>query len=154
MKIYIWIATLFIALLSLSVQAQKSDRNDDKFRTHKVAFITTRLELTVEESEKFWPIFNEMETKMHQLRKERKQNFHHDWESLSDAELIKKMQNHFDLEQKELDLKIEYHEKFLAVLGPKKLAKLYKAEHEFRRELLHQLRSEKEGAERKPPHHR
>ncbi len=35
----------------------------DKFRADKVAFLTTRMDLTPAEAEKFWPVYNEFDSK-------------------------------------------------------------------------------------------
>lgn len=67
-------------------------------------------------------------------------------ENVSEGDLDKMMTQRFANEQKELDLKIEYHEKFKDVLDIEQVAALYKAEHDFRRQLFERMRrGQKEG---------
>ncbi|UZD23242.1 hypothetical protein PBT90_07555 [Algoriphagus halophytocola] len=50
----------FFLILAGSSQAQRDDDRYDreKLESARVAFITTRLDLTPEQAEKFWPIYN------------------------------------------------------------------------------------------------
>lgn len=141
---------LFFSCLTNTLSGQVSMVKQDKIKSQKVAFITTRLNLTSEESAQFWPIYNQFETDMRELRLERREELHMDLETLPDDELKQKMVERFDLEQKELDTKKKYHHQFLKVLEPQKVAQLYQAEHEFRRELLKQLDKQR-PENRRPP---
>lgn len=141
---------LFFSCLTNTLSGQVSMVKQDKIKSQKVAFITTRLNLTPEESAQFWPIYNQFETDMRELRLERREELHMDLETLPDDELKQKMVERFDLEQKELDTKKKYHQQFLKVLEPQKVAQLYQAEHEFRRELLKQLDKQR-PENRRPP---
>ena len=53
--------------------------------------------------------------------------------------------NHLVIEQKELDIKEAYHTKFKAILPIQKVAKIYRAEHSFKRDLLKKMRVKKGG---------
>lgn len=136
-KILSTFGILFLAMGMFTAQDQKESKEDkaEKRKAEKIAFITTKLELTPQEAEKFWPIYNEFENKMSELHKERRQNKPKKKVSdMTDKEVEDLLQSHFTFEQKELDLKKEYHEKFKAVLPIKKVAKLYHLEMEFRRQ--------------------
>ena len=58
-----------IAALILSVTAfaipphNQGGKNDwrEKIKAEKVAFLTTRMDLTPQEAEKFWPVYNQLE---------------------------------------------------------------------------------------------
>ena len=67
MKQIILLLTLGVFLIAqTSVVAQKSDNHKkrwEKYKTEKVAFLTTNLDLTPQEAQKFWPVYNEMENK-------------------------------------------------------------------------------------------
>ena len=61
---------LLILLIAISVQGIAQGRkhaNYNKFKTEKVAFITTQIDLTVEEAQAFWPIYNEYDKKINDL---------------------------------------------------------------------------------------
>ena len=107
----------------------------------KVEFITTKLELTPEEAEKFWPLYNEFESKLKALEKKRrmvlKENYN---KELTDDEVNELIQMNFDTDQQILSLRRQYDVKFKKVLSVQKVGKLYVAEKEFRHELLRKMK--------------
>ena len=132
--------TLFF--LSTASYAQNKKEN---LKAKKRAFITQKLNLSVEESEKFWPIYNEYETKKNTINRERKQNRKElkNSENLSDAEVAKLIDKRFDVKQKDLNLEKEYNTKFQSVLPAKKVVKLQRAEEQFKKEVLKALENKK-----------
>ncbi len=134
-----------IALLtSFSVVSQESKA--DKVEAMKVGFITNKLELTAKEAQTFWPLYNEYNSKLEKLRKTKKSDFDelkNKGENLTDKELESFMNEIFATKQKELDLQKEYYEKYAKVLSVKKVALLYQAENQFKRELLRKIKEKK-----------
>lgn len=143
----------FISLVGISYSQPmgpppkgKGDRQQEKkenIEAMKIAFLTNKLDLTPEEAQIFWPVYNQYNDKLQELRKKRrldereaKKNF----EDLSDKELEQAMDNDLAFRQKELDLQKEYNVKFKAVLPIKKVSKLYAAEEQFKRVLLDKLK--------------
>jgi Skp family chaperone for outer membrane proteins len=118
--------------------AQKNDNDDDRwerYRNEKVAFFTTNLDLTTEEAQKFWPVYNELEKELfdfQQKRHELEDKVRNVDENLSNKELIKLTHEHVALGKTEAEVRERYNEKFLEILPPLKVIKLYKAEYEFR----------------------
>ena len=56
----------------------KGDRQNDKrenIEAMKIGFITKKLDLTPEEAQKFWPVYNQYNDKMKDLRKKRKLDY-------------------------------------------------------------------------------
>ncbi|MBC8265901.1 MAG: hypothetical protein H8E84_02955 [Flavobacteriales bacterium] len=133
--------TILIAMLCpLFLFSQNiSDKKREKIEAQKVAFITTQLELTTKEAQVFWPLYNEFSDVMKSLHDEKKQN-RKDIKQMSDAEIAEMLNNNFIIEQKELDTKKEYNLKFQKILPTKKVATLYHAEMQFKRELLKKIR--------------
>ena len=123
--------------------AQKRQPNEDIVKAHKVGFITTQLALTADEAAQFWPVYNAFEDQMGNLRAKRRSSLKVDFESLSEKELKQLMIKRFDLESEELEIKKTYHNKFLEVLPTQKVAQLYHAEHEFRKELVRRLQHDR-----------
>jgi len=128
--------------------------NKEKIKAMKVAFITEKLNLTPEEAQKFWPIYNEFDAKMETLHKDlrktrgKKVNI----DEMSDADIEKMIAKNMSLRQKEIDLQKEYHQKFKAVLSIKKVAKLYKSEEDFKRDLLRKLKNHRPKQVGAPQH--
>ena len=65
-------------------------------------------------------------------------------DDMSDADTEKLIMAQMDKESRELDLRKEYYQKLKKVISVKKIAKLYKAERDFRGELLKQLQEVKQ----------
>ncbi|MBK6283179.1 MAG: sensor of ECF-type sigma factor [Draconibacterium sp.] len=144
------ILTFFIVLMSFAVYAQDKDSHEarmEKYRAEKVSFLTTKLDLTPAEAEKFWPIYNQMDRERWEAQKCRRDlenKVSEAEESLSDNEIIKLTREFSGSMQKEGTLMTSYNEKLLKVLPPKKVLKLYKAENEFRMSMIRKYRDNKD----------
>jgi len=117
--------------------------NRGKVEAQRVAFITQELNLTPEEAQVFWPVYNEYDAKRHELMKSFKDanNMHKtEIENLSEKEADQMLDNQIIEAQKLLDLRKEYHGKFKSVLPAKKVLELYDAEREFQKMLIDRLR--------------
>jgi hypothetical protein len=55
------IILLVVLIIHLSAFAQKPRMDGDKIKQLRIAFISEELELTTEEGQAFWPIFNDYE---------------------------------------------------------------------------------------------
>lgn len=133
---------------AINAQEKRQERNA-RIESMRAAYITERLELTVEESQMFWPIFNEYEAKRKKIQK----NFSHkkDIESMTDAEAEVFLTQSFVKDQDILDLKRTYFEKFKTVIPIKKIVQLPRIEKRFRQELLKRMRHGRDGEGR---HHK
>ena len=121
---------------------QMRDKVEEKVKIQRIAFITQRLSLTETEAQQFWPVFNEFTEKLQQIRKKQKPD--KPFDELSDADVEKMIAGQFDQDTREIDLKKEYFQKLKKVISVKKIAKLYKAEKDFRGELVKQLQEMRE----------
>ena len=61
---------ILILLISFSGFAQRGGEIQEKIKAQKIAFITDKLELTSEEAQQFWPIYNEFEAKVEKIKSE------------------------------------------------------------------------------------
>ncbi len=126
----------------------------EKMKAHKIAYITTELDLSTKDAEKFWPIYNEMEDKRMEIMEERKNAMKamkakKEEGTLKDADIEKSIQLNFEMEQKELDLKKSYHKQFKEVLTMEQVGQLYMAERKFHKELMKRLSHEEHKGEKK-----
>ncbi|MFM2269516.1 MAG: hypothetical protein RL757_2957 [Bacteroidota bacterium] len=108
----------------------KRDRLRERIRAQHAAFITQRLELTEGEAVLFWPIFNEFEAKMQAARKAAKPSM--EIEKMTDAEAEKAMNTDLDRQIREIELKREYIQKLKKAVSVHKIAKLHRAERDFK----------------------
>lgn len=122
----------------LKAQPEVPPSRDD-MEARRVGFLTTMLQLTPQEAQNFWPVYNKFQNEMEALRKDRaeelmsaKMNFN----DYTDDQVNKLIDNEFDSRQKELDLARRYNVEFKKILPVKKVAKLYRAEQQFKISLL------------------
>lgn len=143
-NLYAIVMLVFALTGFLSAQApaggdKPTQSGAERVQALKVAYITKALNLTTEEAEKFWPIYNEYQDKREVVRKQLKENrekVRENAETLTPEELMKLADEEMTLRQQDLDLQKEMHEKLKKVLPAKKLAQLYVAEEDFKKELL------------------
>lgn len=129
-----------ISLFSLSAFAQPNKGNIEALR---VAHITREVGLSPQESQKFWPVYNQYQGELENLRKERKNTISQakqNRSNLSDADYANLVDNEMNFKSKELEIDKKYNERFKVILPIEKVAKLYKAQESFKRELVRQLR--------------
>lgn len=150
MKKLILIATILVFTISLAIAQSGEKEKSDKLRSVKVAFITEKLDLSVSEAEAFWPLYNEFDNAMRETRKTMKAKHggreKTNIENITEEEAKQILADRLKHEEEVMNLKKTYTEKFLAVLPATKVVKLFKAEEDFKRELLRSMRDR--GGER------
>ncbi len=147
------IMTIF-TVSAVSIAQSKDHRRvtREEMDAKKVAFLSTELNLTTAEAKLFWPEYNAYDNKMHKIHKEirmlkkKLKNF----EKLTIEEAYQTTESVIKLEGKKTGLRKEYLEKFSKILGKKKGAKVFYAEHKFKRELLRKIKNG-EGTMPPPP---
>jgi hypothetical protein len=149
------LALVLISSTALAQPPQGGPKSKkEKIEQLKIAFITKELDLSKEEAEKFWPVYNEMADELKEEKKSRRtlsKDLKENYEALSEADVKKKTLDILDSEIKEAELKKEYTEKIADIIGFKKATKLLSLEQRFKRELLNKLNeSQKPPQGRKP----
>jgi len=120
MKKYLLIILAVFGSYSFTMAQNGNGR--EKVQALKVAFITQKLHLTTAEAEKFWPVYNQYDNEIMQLRA-----------SSRSGDVL-------DNEQKLLDIRKKYKSSFEKILGPQRLNDLYNAERDFRNVLIQRLK--------------
>jgi len=135
-------------------EVDKPHPKKEKIKAMKIAFITEKLDLTSDEAQKFWPVYNQYDDQKEVIFKEKREmrKAQKEASELSDGEIEQKILTHFELEQKQLDLEKAYYSKFKAVLPVKKVGKLYVAEDAFKRELLRKMKDQRQEGNHHPVH--
>jgi len=134
-------AGLILLARQEKVHAQQRDRAElQQIQDAKVSMITNRLKLTTEQSEKFWPVYNEFSEKRRELRRAQRRIIMEKREGgMTDRAALSNLKEIQELKQKEVNLEKEYHEKFLTIISPSQLAELQSAEKAFNDMLLQRL---------------
>jgi hypothetical protein len=123
------------------------EENKEKIKAHKIAFITERLNLTTQEAEKFWPVYNEHEAIMNNFHKEFRKNHKfepEDIEAMSDTEVNSFIDDQFKHEQQAFSHRKEFIEKLRGVIPPKKILMLMETEKDFKVELMKRVSGKNE----------
>ena len=120
MKKYLLIILAILGSYSFTMAQNGNGR--ERIQALKVAFITQKLHLTSSEAEKFWPVYNQYDNEIMQLRANNK-----------NGDIL-------DNEQKLLDTRKKYKASFEKILGPERLNDLYKAERDYRNVLIQRLK--------------
>ncbi|NOQ71421.1 MAG: hypothetical protein GQ574_05445 [Crocinitomix sp.] len=131
----------------------KNKEKREKIHAQKIAFISTEVDLTPDEAQKFWPVYNQYEAEIEILRTQRRK-YHKELrksENLSDERAYELFELIFKSEKKESDIRLNYLKEFSDLLGKKKAAAVFIAEEKFKRELLKKLK--KNGGNPPPPGH-
>ena len=132
-----------LALFSLARSAAFAHQEGDwreKMRAERVAFLTTAMELTPAEAEKFWPVYNSMEA-------ERRASFGkvmRAYKALSDGvaagktdkELEVLVNDYTTANKNSHSIEAKYTPQLIKILSVSKVAKLFVAEEEFRRQQI------------------
>ncbi|MEI6822688.1 MAG: hypothetical protein WCL51_12205 [Bacteroidota bacterium] len=150
-QLLVFIILIMIPVVNFAQNGQRLNKIKDKINAQKVAYITKELDLTPQEAQQFWPVYNEFETQRKAINKDFKgQNIEErqiDFNTLSDKDALEMADNHIILAQKVLDLRKKYHAEFKKILPAKKLLKLYQAEKDFNKFLLKEIK-ERQGNRR------
>jgi hypothetical protein len=142
-------AFFFAAFLMLPIKAQEPNPgmnpnpNLEKLNAYKIAFFTRRLNLTSQEAEKFWPVYNEFQDKRNSILLERQKlnrNINQNELNMSDKEMIEAGDKHVALQVQEAALAQEFHKKFREILSPQKILRLYQAENQYKLLLLNEIK--------------
>ncbi|AEI50021.1 Spy/CpxP family protein refolding chaperone [Runella slithyformis] len=132
------VLVLVCSLLFGVVNAQ--DGGHQKIENAKIGLITNRLNLTPEQSQQFWPVYNEFDDRKKEIRKQMKKLIvETNTLTTPDEKILANIKETLNLQQKEVDLEREYMNKFLKVVNVRQLAELYKAEQMFTQMLIQRL---------------
>lgn len=132
-----------------NVTVQKTFRqvNSDEIQMQKIAFYTQELQLTTDEAQKFWPLYNEYwdacvrarAKTMNSLRALNKASSQES--SASNQEIEKLTEEYLQNFKVESELPAQYFERFKSILPIKKAARIFHVEEKFRRVLIKQFRN-------------
>ena len=137
-------------LLPLGVLAQNEEALT-KIQNAKIAMITERLNLSSEQAERFWPIYNEYSTRQREIRQE----YTNVRQQVGDPQNATEEQNKRLLElalrvkDNQLQLEREYTDRMLRVINNRQMVNLRKAEEDFRKMLIERMQRNKMAQQRR-----
>jgi len=140
------IVWLLVLLTTTVLVAQRPAQ--ERIKTLKVAFITERLALTSDEAQQFWPVYNQHDESLQKLRRKERQRFGSQLpylDDLSDDEASKLLTEFRTLQAEKHNLEQTFIQDLGKVLPAKKIVLLLKAEEDFKKRLLQQVRKRRGG---------
>lgn len=152
--IYLALGSMLMCAAVAKAQNKKEREPGERVQQLKIAFISERLNLTREEAEKFWPIFNDFDDQKMALRKELK-DIHKKMKDTSptEKELTDGINRMTELRKQEADLDKQLLTEVLPVLGVEKTQTLMGLEEDFRKKLMEKFREKRMGkGQGGPPH--
>lgn len=141
MRLYTLILGLIFCLNT--VHSQNPEKNNN-VKQAKIVFFNEKLDLTSSETNKFWPVYNDYQSRKNRLANERKNMLRYYMENsnnMSDAEITESLNRYIEIEKEEVALLELYNNKFKDILPKEKVLKIYIVEVQFRNYLLKELRA-------------
>ena len=116
----------------------------ERLQAEKIAFITQELDLTPEEAQVFWPVYNQCWKEVLASHKATREAFAgirgKQAEGLTDKEMEKKLDAYIQASTRSNQVLADWYPKFKQVLPIRKVSKLYQAEEAFQQRMINNLR--------------
>ncbi len=140
---------ILLAFIILALRASGQDGpGTNRVYQAKIKFFNEKLELSKSEADKFWPIYNDYQSRRNKLSKEKQvivQYFNDNKENMSADEIEEALNRFIEIDKEKSMLLDEYNKKFKQVLPDEKVLQIYIVEVKFREYLIQQLRKTKPG---------
>jgi hypothetical protein len=140
MKRVLFILTVVLTVPLVRLNAQNP--NLEKFSTFKIGFFTKKMNLTSQEAEKFWPVYNDYQKQKNLIQREKImliRNFNQNETLLDDSQLTEMGDRLIKCIADESSLAVAFHRKIRELLPPAKVIKYYQAENQYKIQLLKEL---------------
>ena len=146
-----FITFIFISFFCmLSISAQHNEAAREKIKALKISYLTEKLNLTPEEAQKFWPIYNAYDQEQHALRSKQRSELkkslknNDDVEALNESDAEKLIILKLSIDTKLHESQKDFVKKVKQVISFKKIIQLHVAEMEFGRKLMSKYRHKKD----------
>ena len=148
MKNLLIVCLLMSSFTLLSQGKSKKNEIKEQIEQAKIAFISRKIELTTEQAENFWPIYNEMQAEIKAHRKSIKTDLKQlksDSLNQDDKSYENALNDRHEDAIKFLEIKKEYSRKIGELLGYKKVFDLGYAEIAFKKQLVNRMKNAPSG---------
>ncbi len=123
-------------LMTTFALAQKNGERGERIKALWVAFITQELNLSADESAKFWPIYNEYSDSERELLRSKRKLSKKTLSEMSESEIDVQFNQILLIDEKIIALKKTYYPKLKTAIPASKIAKLPAAEREFKKKII------------------
>lgn len=139
-KIILAVMLIAVPAILSAEDCGKKDKNDDwkvRIEAERIAYLSTRMALTPEEAQVFWPVYNEMKKEGESTQCSYFNSFKQLKKAISeegnDAEVAKALDAYLKASEAKCAFKTKQAEKFEKVLPATKVAIFFLAEEDFRK---------------------
>lgn len=144
-RMMMMVAAVVALCLSANVFAQTQQQNREergsgwmeKMKAARVAFLTNELDLSAEEAQSFWPVYNQAQEEKDAAFKNTRAAYKAMMDAVKegkpDKEVAKLLDAYLKAAKVPSELDAEYAPEYLKVLPAVKVAKLYASEEKFRK---------------------
>lgn len=145
------ITPILLIMLTAFSFAQNGGRMQERIKAQKIAFITEKLNLTPDEAQQFWPIYNKFEDTANTIKSKDLREIKNKMRGgeLSDSEANMLLDKLTDAETKMHNAKINLVKDLKKVISAEKIIRLKAAEDEFNRKLLERLEQFRRNRQKK-----
>ncbi len=134
MKYLLFSIFVICSMSTVYAQGPRKAERQERIKALWTAYLTQELELTSDESAKFWPIYNEFSQKERELKQKNVRP--NALQSMSESEIDNYYKQSLNNDEKLIELKREYYPKLKTAIPAKKIVKIPVAEREFKKKLL------------------
>ena len=122
--------------------SQQRAKMQERIEAQRIAFITQKLDLTPDESAKFWPVYNEFK----KVQKSKRDEIIPDkpMSELNETEAEEIIGKRLAMEEEMIETKRDYFKQLKEIIPSTKIVILIQVEAEFNREVLQRIR-ERQG---------
>lgn len=145
---------LILLLLAGSLGFSQEKSKHERIKALKVSFLTEELALTPSEAQKFWPIYNSYDEKMHDLRRRERNLFKEKYSrsgsknTLSEAEARNLIREYNEVVRQKYELESQLMDDLVKKLPSSKMVFLPEAERNFSKKLFEEYKKRKENNEK------
>lgn len=134
-------------LFSIMVTAQDRDSNREKIRALKTAYITEGLNLTSQEAQQFWPIYNEYEQTRRRLYWRERADVE-STECLNEEQAEAQLNEYVEIERQDYLLRKKYYNDLKKIFSARRIIQLKEVENEFDEKMMREFRERRSESTR------
>ncbi|WP_298534736.1 sensor of ECF-type sigma factor [uncultured Algibacter sp.] len=138
---------IFLLLFSLNITAQHGNR--ERIKALKVSFITEKLDLSEKEAQEFWPIYNDFENQISNIRHKEiralKKEIKENADNMTNEKANTFITKLNDAETRMLKLRLDFTKKLSSIIPAKKIVLLKVAEDDFKRKMFEEYKKKRKG---------
>lgn len=135
---------LIIAFLTMFIGVSAFSQREERMKAMQIAFITEEINLSSEQAEQFWPIYNKGSEESDEIRRQIKQ-LDKKTADMSEDEASHILADYFKLEQDLLQSRIDMMEELRNVISDKQVLQLVRAKEQFKKEVLKRIKSNRKN---------